>query len=207
MSVTVKTDFSKAPRFRANVLSAVTLGVNRAAVILQGEMKQMIQRKGAVSMPYTPPVYQRGTLQKSMKSGPMGPLAAWAGSTVKYGGFLERGVTITPKNVKYLPVPLNPAASRLLQVSAGGLKNGPTKMRVVKTKTGKLFLVAEEKNKKPGERKIAKGDWLFVLKKSVTIKPRPWASPAVVKAGPRMVAEFARTARAALRAGMIGGKA
>lgn len=207
IDIKVKTNFSKVPEFRAAVERGLKKGVAEAAVILQRQMKDILQNgaggaREQRSLPNTPPMNQRGNLRRSMFTAPGPGLTAFAGSKEFYAGVLETGKTITPKNGKYLAVPMSPAGQRLSESTVGGLKNAPTKMKVIKAK-GKLFLVATESNTKKGSRKINAGAFLFVLKKSVTIKPRPWANPSVKLAASRMVAAFSRVAGGSIRSEVL----
>jgi hypothetical protein len=205
LKTTVRTDFSRAPQFRAIVERGLRLGVSQAAVVLAAQMIKIMQTssgaRGKPSAPGTPPMVQRGGLWQSITSGSsVGQgISAWAGAQVPYAAKLERGGIVRAKGDGYLTVPLNPAAARLRQVTIGSLKNSPTKMRVVKTKNGKLFLVASDKNQKRGTSKIHKNDWLFVLKRSIDIKARPWAKPSLTLAGPKMLREFSRVAGSEIR--------
>jgi hypothetical protein len=131
-------------------------------------------------------------------------IAAWAGANVPYARILETGGTVRAKGNGYLTVPLSPAASRLRQVTVGSLKNSPTPMRLIKSKKGKLLLVAVDGNRLSGTKLIKRDDLMFVLKKSITIRPRPWANPSVKLAGGRMLKEFARVAGSEIRGQTLG---
>lgn len=206
LKTTTRTDFANAPKFRAIVERGLRHGVSYAAVVLQEQMIKTMQVGGkareSVSVPGSPPVVQRGGLRNSITSGRGLGISAWAGANVPYAAILERGGAVwgKPRGHGYLTIPLTPAAARMRQVS-GSLRNSPTKMRAVKTKNGKLFLVRVNKNKKA---KLRPDDWLFILKKYIYIRPRPWAKPSLVAAGPRMLREFSRVAGGEIRGQVLG---
>ena len=113
-----------------------------------------------------------------------------------YARTQENGKTITPRNKKYLTVPLRDALNPSGTIKAKARIKGPfgaagsnSKRKeyrtgfgvntVVKTKSGKLLIVSrprEQRNKRTigGGKNKGKlhGKVLYILKKSVTIKPR-----------------------------------
>lgn len=135
-----------------------------------------------------------GTLRRSFGSEVVGGLGkgtpltlAVFSSGVKYARIQEYGGEVRPKSSKYLTVPLPDAMTRsgVVRASARQLfQQYPDQMSVIRSpKSGQLFIVSDGK---PGAKnprgKNAETQWLFVLKKSVELKPRlgfrdQWASP------------------------------
>lgn len=135
-----------------------------------------------------------GTLRRSFGSEVVGGLGkgtpltlAVFSSGVKYARIQEYGGEVRPKSSKYLTVPLPDAMTRsgVVRASARQLfQQYPDQMSVIRSpKSGQLFIVSDGK---PGARNLigknAETQWLFVLKKSVELKPRlgfrdQWASP------------------------------
>lgn len=151
---------------------------------------------GVPSKPGSPPNSQSGNLRNSVAAtapGAMGNGRAAFGTAVFYGKVMENGATIRAKRTKFLPVPLNVAAKRLMAKLAGssvgwagGENVGSLRMfnLVVIRAGGRLFLVepAKSRSGKKGERMPTNGA-RFLLAKSVTIKPRPWLAP-LLKSAP-----------------------
>ena len=135
-----------------------------------------------------------GTLRRSFGSEVVGGLGKGTPLTlavfsagVKYARIQEYGGEVRPKSSKYLTVPLPDAMTRsgVVRASARQLfQQYPDQMSVIRSpKSGQLFIVSDGK---PGAKnprgKNAETQWLFVLKKSVELKPRlgfrdQWASP------------------------------
>lgn len=185
-------------RYQRLVVHALNRGVGAAASRLASGMRS-IMSTGAPrtsSAPGTPPNVQRGQLRNSMQSTPGRGLRAFAGTNVKYGRILDRGGTIYPKNARMLAVPLGPEGRRASELVGN---NGIRSLNLVpaKNRSGTIFL------KRPGKG----GEFLFKLQKSVHIRERPWAMPAVRASSRAMVATFARVARQTIRAGFGGGGA
>jgi hypothetical protein len=113
-------------------------------------------------------------------------------SGVKYARMQEYGGTVRPKRGQYLTIPLPDSMTRSGNPRyPGGARQlftqYPKQISIVKSpKSGKLFIVSDGK---PGTNatkgKNAQTQWLYILKKSVTIPPRlgfrsTWRSTRVV---------------------------
>jgi len=179
--VRVSVNFDRG-RFDQQVERAVNAGISRAAF----EGKQFMSRglgkgKGdyAASAAGSPPNVQRGQLRSSITSTEAVNFRASAGTPLKYGLIQERGGVIRPKKGKFLPVPLNIPAKRIME-REGTPKN--TKTQLIRTKNGKLLLWGEDKQKvknRAGRKVIADQVPIWILVKQVKFPPRPWCLPAV----------------------------
>ena len=96
-----------------------------------------------------------------------------------YSRLQEYGGVIKPKKAKYLTVPLDDALTPSgvqRYPSARDLFNRyPDQVRVIKVKSGRLFIVSDGKpGSKPPKRKKRQSDlvWLYQLKKSVKVPAR-----------------------------------
>lgn len=187
------------PAFMQRTMGQVQAGVSAAAEVLSKAMKDTLAtRTGAggglgsgaggvaPSNPGSPPAQQLGALHRSIKiTKPVtngNRVSATAGTTLKYGTYMEYGARPRAHG-KALLIPLQPEAHRML-------KNGLVK------NNSQLFMV-----KRPGKapilaRKGPRGAIvpLFVLKKSVTVKPRPWLRPSLNRARVAMAQAFVRAA-------------
>lgn len=200
------------PAFLQRTMGQVQAGVEAAAEQLSLAMKNTLATRGAgggglgsgaggamPSSPGSPPAMQLGALHRSIgytKGTVTGNRAsAYAGENLSpnskpfaYGARLDRGFTATARGGGLL-IPLQPEAARMLRNNQ--VKNNP-----------QLFMV-----KRPGKppilaRKGPRGAIvpLFVLKKSVTVKPRPWLRPSLDRARAAMAQAF-------IRAASVGNKA
>ncbi len=187
------------PAFMQRTMGQVQAGVAAAAEVLSKSMKDTLATRagaggglgsgagGAMpSNPGSPPAYQRGGLHRSIHASNAvitgNRVSASVGTKLRYGASLEHGFTATARGGGLL-IPLQPEAHRLLE--RGLVKNNP-----------QLFMV-----KRPGKapilaRKGPRGAIvpLFVLKKSVTVKPRPWLRPSLNRARVAMAQAFVRAA-------------
>ena len=187
------------PAFMQRTMGQVQAGVAAAAEVLSKSMKDTLATRtgaggglgsgagGAMpSNPGSPPAYQRGGLHRSIHASNAtidgSKVSALVGTNLKRGASLDRGFTATARGGGLL-IPLQPEAHRLLE--RGMVKNNP-----------QLFMV-----KRPGKapilaRKGPRGAIvpLFVLKKSVTVKPRPWLRPSLNRARVAMAQAFVRAA-------------
>lgn len=188
------------PAFMQRTMGQVQAGVAAAAEVLSKSMKDTLATRagaggglgsgagGAMpSNPGSPPAYQRGGLHRSIHASNAvvtgNRVSSSVGTKLKYGAFLEYGAHPRAKGGGALLIPLQPEAHRLLE--RGLVKNNP-----------QLFMV-----KRPGKapilaRKGPRGAIvpLFVLKKSVVIKPRPWLMPSLNRARVAMAQAFVRAA-------------
>lgn len=207
-------DWSKLQPFVNAVKTACNdgaLGAGDAVAVLAIKKIQKIGRLTS-SAPGTPPASRRGKLRESIQAQQSSkPMTAIIGAGQPYGGVLETGNwgrPITPKKGKYLPVPVNDAAKRWREA------NGTQSLKTLDTKLifrgRKMFLlgmagVRTELNvtdtKGVRRKKVRKDQPLFVLKRSITIKPRPFLVPALkeAKGNDQVWGGFARAVNAGLR--------
>lgn len=175
-------------KFQAAARRALARGITNAASKVSKEMKESMTRnvRFKASAPGTPPSRQRsgGLAQRishTTASEVNGKFTASAGTNLIYGRIHELGGTIRPKSGKFLPVPINVAAKRLMETHQGSLRSLP--MTVIRTKGGKLYLMGVDRvkyrNKEAGLRVNNKP--IFALRKSVRMPKRPWAAPALAK--------------------------
>lgn len=193
----------------------IAQGVEAAAEVLAKSMKDTLATRGAAgggigsgaggagpSSPGSPPAYQRGQLHRSIRSTKASVsgnrIAAAAGSMPSgqayrglppwaYGAALDRGFTATAKGGALL-IPLQPEAYRLLE--RGLVRNNPN-----------IFMVRRQGKPPLLARRGARGTIvpLFVLKKTITVRPRPWLRPSLDRARIAMAAAFNRAASVAGR--------
>jgi len=163
-------------KLKRSLGAAINRGVTDAAVVYVAAIKKSIGKRspGVSSPPGSPPNWQRGGLERAIDKTPTknGKTIVHT-SNKRYAPVLEYGATIRAKPGKALPVPIGRAGQRILQGSGkGGLKNSGVRMTMIKRK-GKAPLLVRT----VGGRN-ARSEVLFILKKSVTIKPRPFMAPA-----------------------------
>lgn len=198
----MKIEWKGVPHFRQMVIEAANAGLAGGASVLAQAMKRGFTKtpRGVASQPGQPPSIQRGMLRNSIVSTPGRNLRASAGSNLRetpYGLFLERGAVVKAKRSKYLTVPANTEARRLLEkgsVRSANLKYIPRKGRAP-------LLVSKDKGK---------GGPVIVLKKQVRIHPRPWAVPALRRSSGNILQRFKRDAARHLAASVsraVGGAA
>lgn len=165
------------------ILAAAEVGRERAESLLMHNGGRHVS-----SSPGSPPNFQTGELAGNIVAeGPsiVGPLRARFGTYIPHGRYMEFGSTIRPKNVKAIPVPCNIQARAMLsRIKGSSLR---TQNLGMFKKDGKTYLA--EKTEKKGALK--KNGALFVLRKSVTILPRPWLRPAASLAASDMKARYA----------------
>jgi len=209
-------DWSKLQPFVNAVKTACNDGALGAGVAVAGLAKRKIQRLGrfTASTPGTPPASKRGQLRNSIQAQrSKKPMTAVIGAGVFYGGVLETGnwgKPITAKTTKYLPVPINDAAKRLHETK-GTQSLRAFNMRLIKPMFGRQALLVGDAGVRTqqyvtdsaGKRRtvIRKDQPVFVLKRSITIKPRPFLVPALkeAKGNDQVWGGFARAVNAGLR--------
>lgn len=179
-------------RMRAAIDTALTDAAMRGSEVV----RQGFQRLGGSSAPAgTPPAIQTGHLKRSVTwASPQDlgtPGKAAIGTNVKYGRYQEKGAYITPKKARALAVPISREAKR---ASAKGL--GPRSMPnlFMLSRKGRDPLLAVKRAR--GALKI-----MYVLKKSVRLKPRPWLKPGFEKAKPLIRSAFASSLRQSMNFG------
>lgn len=110
------------------------------------------------------------------------------GPASKYGHFLVRGGTITPKRGKYLAIPIGPA---LTGSGAARFPGGPRTVDglvfIPRTRAGNTILALIS-----GRGKARKLTPYFVLKRSVTIRPHDYISEPAARATTQAQAAFAQ---------------
>ena len=145
----------------------------RGGVVLEGWMKVNIQRQGLIDTGN-----MRGSVSAETESDDVVSIGP---RNVQYGAIHEFGGTITPKNSKFLAIPVTRAAK---------YAGSPRRF------TGKLHfqLVAGG-----GALVDEQGDIQYSLKRSVTIPARPYIRPAVDEHGDDAVNEIGDTIVALLR--------
>lgn len=181
--------------FMRRFLDAVDVGVTESANVAADYAARSLGRDhGRVpSMPGFPPNSQDGTLRNSIvyvgakKLGTPGKAAI--GSELAYARILELGGIIRAKNVRALPVPVNRAAKEMLR-KAKGRSLRMYKLVMIK-QPGKPPMLVE---RTPTGREKKNGA-VFVLKPSITIKPRPYLMAAVRNSAKEMEARFVQAAR------------
>jgi hypothetical protein len=163
-------------KLKRSLASAINRGVTDAAVVYVDGIKKSFQRlaRFTSSAPGSTPNVQRGGLRRDIDKTPTkNGKAIVHTSNNKYARGLEYGNTIRAKPGKALPVPIGPAGKRILESAGkGGLKNSGVRMTMIKRKGKAPLLVRTVKGRN------ARSEVLFILKKSVTIKPRPFMAPA-----------------------------
>jgi len=181
---------------------AVNDGLAAAANVAADEAVRSFGKNGeASSPPGSPPNWHSGKLGNSISYAHpdrLGtPLHAAFGTEVPYGKYLETGATVRPKRTKYLPVPINDAAKRMArQVGNQGVSLRTKNLKVIIDKAKRQALLVEQT--KTGKQR--KNGAVFVLKRSVTIKARPWIMRAAKSAPDAMLAAFKAAARNSLQA-------
>jgi len=163
-------------KLKRTLVSAVNRGVTDAAVVYVQAIKKSVGNRARFtsSSPGSPPNWQRGGLSKAIDKTPTknGQTIVHT-SNLRYAPVLEYGATIRAKPGKSLPVPIGPAGKRILESAGkGGLKNAGVAMTLIKRKGKAPLLVRSVKGRN------ARSEVLFILKKYVTIKPRPFMAPA-----------------------------
>lgn len=161
---------------------AINRGVTDAAVVYVNGIKKSMSKKGRFvhSAPGSPPNVQRGGLFNDIAKTPTkNGQSIVHTSNNKYAKGLEYGITIRAKPGKALPVPVGKAGMRILESSGkGGLKNSGIHMTMIKRRGKPPLLVRHIVSKGKNSSRLRGSEILFVLKKSVTIKPRPFMAPA-----------------------------
>lgn len=184
---------------KRRIIEAANHGLTQAAMVGADAAVRSFGRDhgGVPSQPGQPPHSQSGHLRSSIAFTPGRNLRAAFGTNVLYGRYLELGATPRAKRAKHLAIPLNRKARRLL-VGAGGEVRNISGLRFVPSKRPGVggFLVRQS-----GGRRGVRTEYLFVLKSSVRIRPRPWLKRAALLSRSQMRAAFVATVRHRLRAG------
>lgn len=102
----------------------------------------------------------------------------------------EFGGVVTPKNRRLLAIPLNMKAYRLqsgtitpnpIDPVPNSLYHSVVPLTFIKTKNGKMFLIAKSSSKQRAGLggKFTSGEFLFKLQRSAKHRPRPYMAPSV----------------------------
>lgn len=206
MNVRVSVNFAGLARFRQLVAEGVNAGVSAAAARAASHMRMGMSRgaRWSSSPAGSSPNVQRGFLRNSIVSTPAVNFRAAAGSSARYAMLHEFGGAITAKSTKYLPVPVNVPARRLLE-RLGGRSLRSEDMKFIPGKRNKLLVgrkAVRAIRYAGGKARInMSGVPVFVLKPSVQLPARPWARPVLVN----HAASIANAATAAAKARIVRG--
>lgn len=179
--ISVKTTIDKA-KIGEIASQAVSSGIIAAADYMAGQIRKSMSNRNGPSAPGTPPAFGTGYLSRSIaRTDPRAGVVYIHTSQVRYARIQEKGGTIRPVAKQYLAIPISVQAKRLSArtstAGSGTLLNSAVPMVVRRSKAGNLILFATAKWGK-GKHAIRMGEPMFVLKKSVTLKPRPYMAPA-----------------------------
>lgn len=184
------------PAAIAKLTRALNKGVTNAALAAatQAERSFGSDHGGSPSSPGSPPNSQTGHLRNSIAFASPESLGtpghAAYGTSVEYGRHLEFGAVVRPRNVKYIPVPVNKAAKDMLRRLKGASLR-TQKLKFIKYKNGTKML----REVTPAKGKIKANGAAFVLKLVVVIVARPWIERASRDAKWEMIDAFALTVR------------
>lgn len=176
--------------FIARVKRAADVAIFKAAEVGAATARAMITTAtGVPSKPGEPPNMQSGELVgKLFVASPaqLGkPGHAAYGTSAKHGRYMEFGATVVAKHVKALPVPIN-AKARYMLSHMHGQSLRTKNMQMIKRR-GKPPMLVET----TPTGKIKKDGAMFVLRRSVVIKPRPWLFPSLKRAETAIIATYA----------------
>jgi phage gpG-like protein len=171
-----------------DVAAAARHGITRAGIQLQRQMTINLSRKGPSTPGAMPAQGDTGNLAQSITTNQT-PNGVKVGTPLDYGRHLEYGFTARAKGKGALPVPLNKEARKMLRAASvsGGLKSVGHDLVLIQRK-GRPPLLVQVKGK--GTRGGKAWKPMFVLKKSVTVAPRPWVLRSAAMAGAKMREAF-----------------
>lgn len=178
--VVVKND--RAPTERIMV-RAVRDGLRSAAIALQSETQRLLSGSSP-SAAGSPPGNQTGTLQRSIGIGDVDQDTIAVGSNLPYAPVHENGAVITGS----MTVPLTPEA-KLMRRRNATLRS--LDLTFIKRKGGRPPLLARING--------GRAEFLFVLKRAITLPPRPFLGPAVRASDGKMQDAFTRAFQASVR--------
>ena len=178
---------------RVVVLPSLEEGLDIAALAIRTEIKQLLggPRGSAPGQPPGQRMGESGGLRSRINWVNAGNLKRQIGTDLRYGAFLERGGVIRARGGKYLTIPVSKEAETLRRRNRT-LRSIPN-LFVIKAKSGNLLLCRSKtkgKGKSKGQLEI-----LFVLKKLVMIRARPFLIPGLTQGLPVAQKHFARVAQ------------
>lgn len=168
-------------KLKRSLGAAINRGVTDAAVVYVDGIKKSFSKtaRGTSSAPGQPPSVQRGALRRAIDKTPTkNGVCIVHTSNLRYAPVMEYGATIRAKSGRAIPVPVSMTARRILESSKGGLRNSGVPMTMIKRRGKPPLLVRHIVSKGKNASRLRGSEILFVLKKSVTIKPRPFMAPA-----------------------------
>lgn len=181
--------------FVAQVLRpAIRDGLGAAGATLEREIRTNLNTNSSPSAPFDFPGKDTGTAGRSISHAVVSDQTVRVGTNLEYLRHLEHGFYAKGN----LTVPLTPAARRMRR-QHGSLRERQD-LQFVKTKRA-AFLVRQV-----GGRN-ARTEFLFILKKSVTVQPRPWARRSLKMAENRVADAFFDGTRRSIARRALGGAA
>ena len=169
-------------QLKRSLVAAVNSGVNRAGDVYRVGIMDSFTKlpKGTHSQPGQPPSIQNGNLYRGItKNTAKDGVCIVHTSNIRYAAMLEFGGTVRARAGRALPVPVGAAGRRIMRDTQGkGLKTSGVPMTMIRRKGKPPLLVRAIVRRGKNSSKILGSEILFVLKKSVTIKPRPYMSRA-----------------------------
>lgn len=173
----------------AKLDGAVRVGVDRAALTLQEIVKNE-------KLSGNPLDVRTGTLKRSITyQVAVDGYSARVGTNVVYARAHEFGAVIKPKNAKFLTIPIGQyrVQSRTARIrSARQVKD----LVYIPRKNGEFGGML---GRPKGRGKARSIEPLFLLRKRVTIPPRPFLRPALYDNGPRIAAALGEGIRREMR--------
>lgn len=214
----VTIDLSRVPQFQAALLEGVDRATGRAAIVFEAAAKTGMQTLGGGaagqvwgthSQPGQFPATQSGQLRNSITSERSAYANYRVGSNLAQGKWMEFGSNPTAKRGKYLTVPLNYEASRLLKTH-GSVRNIAGVGIIARTRRGWLmgFRAGLKRTVRGRASVVRKTKPLFALVPSVRILPRPWCLPTMASVTNQQAAlgVFKSTLSGAVRGELAGAK-
>lgn len=190
-------------RRMAMMETAARKGVSAAGFMLQKAIKVKLNqyntpRDGETESPAgSPPGKRTGSLGRAVQTDGSGlsskshPSMRVGMMPMPYARIHEFGGTIMAKK-GMLPIPITNRARKLLREygTTGAIRSAGVNLAFAKRKDGARFLIEQTKSKNVA---------VFVLKKSVTMPPRPYIRPAFRETKVKMKAEITKYLAEALK--------
>lgn len=162
---------------------ALREALTAAAITLQEETQRLLGGSSP-SAPGSPPGNSTGALQRSISVGTVDDDTRRVGSNLPYAPVHELGRVITGT----MTVPLTPEA-KLMRRRNASLRTQD--LTLIKRKGGRPPLLARTTG--------GRTEFLFVLKRAITLAPRPFLGPAVRVGAEKMQRVFEQTFRQSMR--------